>query len=233
MNAMTTHDEPRAKAATKRAERTCAGCSQAAPAEELVRVVFDPNSGGVAVDLAGSGFGRGAHVHPTPACVAKAVKGGLSRVYKAPVVADAAAMGVAIMSVADRRIAGLLHGARRAGQLAVGADVVAEAIRDGRVSLVVVARDAAAATKVTEIAQAIGSGRAIAWGDKQELGAISNREGVAVLAILHPGVAAAVAQTHRVSGPFRVSLGGSAGKAGAQPEDEDSEEAWSSLPEVR
>lgn len=194
-----------------------------------MRVVHDPSSGEIAVDLAGGSFGRGAHVHPSPACVAKAVKSGFARALKAAVTADARQVGEAIVLAADRRIEGLLGGAHRARQLAVGADLVIEALKEERAELVVVARDAAAAAKLADVQQAIAAGKAIAWGFKERLGAVTGRDEVAVVAILASGVAAAVAHTFRVSGPFRTALGGAA-KAGAQ--NENSEEAWS-LSEVR
>jgi len=226
---MTTHDDSSAKAAKKRNERTCAGCAKHAFAEELVRVIHDPYAGEIAVDLAGSGFGRGAHVHPSPDCLARAIKGGFARVFKCAVVADANAVGAEIVRAADRRIEGLLAGARRAGQLAVGADVVAVALKEERAELVVVARDAAAATKLPEIERAIASGKAIALGDKRRLGLLMARDEVAVIAILHPGVAAAVAQTYRMSGSFR----GAQGSTAPVPQGcRESEEAWSSS-EVR
>lgn len=239
MHAMATNDES-AKTAKRRSERTCAGCGKHVPAEELVRVVHDPSSGEVAIDLAGSGFGRGAHIHATPACFAKAAKGGMARIFKANVVADAASLGAALVAAADRRIEGLLSGARRAGQVAVGADVVAAALRDERAALVVVALDAAAATRLPEIERAVASGRAIAFSEKQRLGPLMGRvshEGgvseVAVIAVLHTGVAAAVAHTYRMSGPFRGRTAGATGEAQREATDSRSEEAWSSSSEVR
>ena len=235
---MTTNDES-AKTARKRSERTCAGCGKHAAADELVRVVHDPSTGEVAIDLAASGFGRGAHFHPTPDCVAKSLKGGLARVFKSKVVANAKAIGDEIVKAADRRIEGLLTGARRAGQLAVGSDVVVEALREERAELVVVARDAAAAAKLPEVEKAVASGKALAFADKQRLGSLMARDEVAVVAILHPGVAAAIAQTYRMSGPFRSTLGAAPTAArvtgdGGSPlevagtQDVRSEEAWSS-----
>ncbi len=228
-----TNDDSSAKTAPRRNERTCAGCGKHAPAEELVRVVLDPSSGEIAVDLAGSGFGRGAHFHPSPDCVAKALKGGLARVFKSKVTGDAQAIGEEIVKAADRRIEGLLTGARRAGQLAVGSDVVVEALKEDRAELVVVARDAAAATKLFEVERAIASGKALAFSDKQRLGSLmggpsSDGKQVAVIAVLHPGVATAIAQTYRMSGSFRgVAAGAAPVAAGVR-----SEEAWSSS-EVR
>lgn len=235
---MTTNDSS-ATAAPKRNERTCAGCGKHAPAEELVRVVHDPSSGEVAVDLAASGFGRGAHFHPSPDCLAKALKGGFARVFKSKVVGDAQAIGEEIVKAADRRLEGLLTGARRAGQLAVGADVVVQALKENRAELVVVARDATAATKLPEVEKAIASGKAIAFSEKQRLGSLMSRDEVAVIAVLHPGVATAAAQTYRMSGSFRgtsPSRGdrdeGAVGSAAPVAAGVRSEEAWSSS-EVR
>ncbi len=234
---MTENHDTSARAAAKRSERTCAGCGETAPAEDLVRLILDPSSGEVAVDLGGSAFGRGAHLHPAPGCVAKSLKGGLARVFKSKVVADASVIGADIVKAADRRIEGLLTGARRAGQLALGADVVAQSMREGSVELVVVARDARAATRVPEIERAIASGKAVAFADKQHLGVLMGRGGVgdeagevAVIAILHVGVADAVSRAYRMSGPFRASGREQAAEAVSTDR---SEEAWSSSPEVR
>lgn len=242
MNAMTENHDSSARPAAKRSERTCAGCGKPAAAEELVRVILDPSTGEVAVDLAHSGFGRGAHLHPAPECVTKSLKGGLARVFKSKVTGDASAIGADIVKAADRRIEGLLTGARRAGQLVVGSDVVVEAMRDERAHLVLVARDARAAARVPEIERAIAAGKAIALGDKQHMGLLMGRGAeageVAVIAVVHPGVAEAISRTYRMSGPFRVSAQGEDNRVGesrdAHVDSTDrSEEAWSSSPEVR
>jgi uncharacterized protein len=182
--------------------RTCAGCVQRVPATELIRVVLDGATDAVAVDLADSHFGRGAHVHPTPDCVAKAARGGFARSFKAKVETSAAAIAEQIVAAADRRIDGLLAGARRARHAVAGADVVAQNLRDGDVPLVVVAGDAAAALRVPEIERAIAAGRAIAWNQKQGLGVLFGRDEVAVVAVTNDGVASAIQAAYRVSRPF-------------------------------
>src|ERR1700742_4848341 len=96
METTMTTDES-AKPPKKRTERTCAGCGKHAEPHELVRVVLDPSSGALAVDLAHSGFGRGAHVHGAPSCLAKALKSGFARVFKQEVKGDAAAIGQEIV----------------------------------------------------------------------------------------------------------------------------------------
>ncbi|AEB43504.1 hypothetical protein VAB18032_11950 [Micromonospora maris AB-18-032] len=57
-------------------ERTCVGCRQRAPASELLRIVaIDDEAGyGLRPDPARRLPGRGANMHPDPACFAQAVR---------------------------------------------------------------------------------------------------------------------------------------------------------------
>lgn len=59
--------------ARKKPVRTCLGCGQEADKRELVRVVRSPQ-GDVAVDPSGKANGRGAYLHPDPACFEKAAR---------------------------------------------------------------------------------------------------------------------------------------------------------------
>lgn len=202
----------RAPRATR--ERTCIGCGEHAPPEELVRLVLGP-SGEVAVDAAGGGFGRGAHVHPRAACLAQAASRGLMRATKgkaanvslavkeagevattepSPLSVDA--LVEAIRAAMGRRIVGLLSTAVRVQKVRIGSDAVTSAWRFGDAALVVVATDAAAAGELSAVREAVSAGAAVAWGDKQSLAAALLRratpEGVAVAAITDPGIAAAV-----------------------------------------
>ena len=167
-----------------RNERTCAGCGDKAPAGELVRLVHGPGLT-VAVDAAGGAFGRGAHVHPRPECLAKACKGGLARAFKANVKVSPEELGDAIGAAMDRRLEGLLVAASLGGGLAVGADAAREAMVKGRASLVVVARDAGSVADDREVVEQVSRGRAIAWGEKARLGALvgRGRSEVAVLVV--------------------------------------------------
>ena len=56
-------------------ERSCVGCRARAPKAELVRVARTP--AGVRVDPHGNAPGRGAYVHPDPACVTAALRQGV------------------------------------------------------------------------------------------------------------------------------------------------------------
>jgi len=176
--------------------RTCAGCGRHEEADAMVRLVRGPG-GEVAVDAAGSAFGRGAHVHARAACVEKACKGGLAKSFKAQVAVDAAALASQIGEAFDRRIAGLLSSAKRAGALAVGADAACEALEAG--AFAVIASDAGTIVSRGAIARAIASGRAIAWKDKASIGALVSRDEVAVCAVSEKRIAVELAKARALA----------------------------------
>ncbi len=196
----TTHETPQGAREPRVRERTCAGCGKTAAPEDLVRVVLGPRddrgASAVAVDLAGGTHGRGAHVHATKDCLAKAAKGGLAKSFKARVDVRAEELAEQIATACDRRIAGLLAGARRARLLAIGADAVRDACRAGE-PLLVVACDAGSVVERGPIADAIAAGRAVAWKDKATLGALCGGPEVAVTAVMNEAVAAQIARTRQ------------------------------------
>jgi predicted RNA-binding protein YlxR (DUF448 family)/ribosomal protein L7Ae-like RNA K-turn-binding protein len=205
--AVTKQHEERSETGKPDSRRQCAGCAKRDSADDLVRVVLGPSSreeqgGTLAVDLADSRFGRGAHVHASKECVQKALRGGFAKVFKCKVEGSVESFGEQITIAADRRIDGLLTGARRGKHAISGADVVRAAYRDGSAVLVVVASDAAAAAKLPEVQEAISQGKAIAWSNKQRLGAIFGRDEIAVCAVLHEGVAKAIGSARRMALPF-------------------------------
>ena len=200
-----------------RSRRQCAGCAKRDFADVLVRVVLDPADGSLAVDLADSRFGRGAHVHASKECAQKALRGGFAKVFKCKVEGTVESLGEQILDAADRRIEGLLSGARR-GKLAIsGSDVVRAAYREGTAAIIVVASDAAAAAKLSEIQDAVAQGKAIGWSNKQRLGAIFGRDEVAVCAVLHEGVAKAIGNARSLAMPF--AAGGTRSEAWWSAED--------------
>lgn len=211
-------------------ERTCVGCGEHAPPGEMVRLVLGP-SGEIAVDAAGGGFGRGAHVHARAACLAQAVSRGLLRATKGkaqsvsvavkeggeiaasePSPLSAAALAQAIQDAMARRIAGLLASAVRVRHARIGADAVTGAWHAGEAALVVVATDAAATRDLTAVREAISAGVAVAWGSKQSLASALLRrptqEGVGAVAITDAGIAAAVRDA--VEKSTSVTTGGAA-----------------------
>lgn len=193
--------EERSEAGRPGPRRQCAGCATRDSADELLRVVLGPD-GSLAVDLAGSRFGRGAHVHASKECMQRALRGGFAKVFKSKVDGTVEALGEQIVNAADRRIEGLLLGARRGKLVVAGADVVREAYREGNASLLIVASDATAAGKHAEVQDAVAQGKAIAWSNKERLGAIFGRDETAVCAVLHEGVAKAIESARRMALSF-------------------------------
>jgi len=199
--------EQRAERPKNGPSRTCVGCGRHDDAASLVRVVLGPRvpneTASVAVDLAGGSFGRGAHVHARKGCLAKAAKGGLARAFKCRVEANEGELAGQIASAADRRIAGLLMGARRAGHVSVGADAagsaIAKAAAEGVEACLVVASDAASVVEKGPMAAAIAEGKAVAWKSKAELGALFGRDEIAVCAVIHESVAAQVMAARRLA----------------------------------
>ena len=177
----------------RRPVRTCAGCRGVESPERMVRFVLAPE-GQVLPDLAGGAFGRGAWVHPDPACLGKAAPRGLARSFRAPVTTDAAALQAARGRAALRRVSGLVIAARRAKKLAVGGAAVEQALAAGEAALVVVASDARAAAELPGVSGAIASGRAVAFGSKDFLGELIGRSEVGVVAVLDEGLADEIAR---------------------------------------
>jgi predicted RNA-binding protein YlxR (DUF448 family)/ribosomal protein L7Ae-like RNA K-turn-binding protein len=165
--------------------RTCVGCGSRDDAGEMVRLVVA--DGVVAFDLAGGAFGRGAHVHARPACLAKAPRG-LSRAFHREVTLDPKELGFALVAACDRRMGGLVLAARRQRAVAIGTDASMEALRGGA-SLAIVATDAGAVASSTEVARAVVAGRAVAWSTKDELGALLGAESIAICAVKHERIA--------------------------------------------
>lgn len=171
--------------ATPKGARTCVGCQEADAREALVRLVVDGEGDAttVVVDAAGGAFGRGVHVHPRPDCIEKATKGGLARSLKVNVKIKPADLANEIGAAFGRRASGLLASAKRAKKVAMGADASVQALAETPHAVVVVATDAAHASTLGPVQRAVVEGRAVAWLDRNELGAIFGRADVAVCAV--------------------------------------------------
>lgn len=195
--------------------RTCVGCGASSAPEALVRLVLGPE-GEIAVDMVGGSFGRGAHVHGAPACLTKACKGGLARAFKAPVTLTADALATMLVEAAERRAGGLLGGALRAGQLAVGADMAREALGpEGQgAALVVVAADAGSIARSVEVQGAVARGRAVVFGSKARLGGLLGRDEVALCAVRDEGLALAIKRVFLMADSVR---GHARGPSGDEP----------------
>lgn len=181
--------------------RTCVGCGQRDDASALLRIVVstseptnEPDRGpseptlDIAFDLAGGSFGRGAHVHATPACIEKAPRG-LARAFRGAVKSSPAAIGARLVEACDRRMGGLLLAAHRSRALAIGADAAIEALGQGA-PLGVIAVDAGSVATTAEVERCVAAGRAVAWRTRSELGSLLGERSVAICAVRHAGIAA-------------------------------------------
>jgi hypothetical protein len=181
------------------------GCGLHDDAAAMVRLVVverDGRDADVAFDLAGGAFGRGAHLHARPDCIARAPRG-LARSFKRGIERslDVSELARRLTAACDRRMAGLLVAARRLGALAIGADAALEALRHGAPLAIVavdagssVADDAYRATHATHATHAPPGPsqtptRLVAWRTKSDLGGLLGEEAVALCAVRHAGIA--------------------------------------------
>jgi predicted RNA-binding protein YlxR (DUF448 family)/ribosomal protein L7Ae-like RNA K-turn-binding protein len=180
-------------APTKTAVRTCAGCREQRPREELVRLAVVPEPPYVVADARGRLGGRGVWVHADLECLRTAArKGGIARSLRRPVQLDPEVIAEGIRGQLERRLEGLLLGAHRARKVAVGTDAVRESLAEGRIRLLCVAEDAAGRRQeLTAAAERLGKACAV-LGPKAEVGRLFGRDEVAVLAIEDAGIAAEV-----------------------------------------
>lgn len=188
---------PNERARTRRAEptRTCVGCRERAPAEELLRVVASPETPPrVVVDVRRRLPGRGASVHPSRRCLETAVKRrALARALRVDgldVRADALAVDASDAYL--RRAEALLGAAHRAGMAVYGTDVVRQAVRDRRVVLLVVAADALGRREELEAAMSGAGDRTVSLGTKETLGRVFGRAEVGVAGVLDPSFARSI-----------------------------------------
>ncbi|MEO8917448.1 MAG: DUF448 domain-containing protein [Polyangiaceae bacterium] len=181
--------------------RTCAGCREVVDPsglDPLVRVVLGP-SGEAVPDLSGSGFGRGAWVHPREACIAKALPRGFSKSMKGTVTTSVAEFVCALRAQAERRAYSLVGSAFRARKAAAGSTAVRDAFTAGLVKLVLVAKDARAAAETPWVDALVVSGKARAFGSKELLGRVIGRPETGVIAILDDGITTALVHTLNVA----------------------------------
>lgn len=187
--------------------RSCVGCRKTGSPGELVRVVIGPD-GGVVPDLAGGAFGRGAWLHPAAPCIERALPRGLAHALRAEVKTSPATFFGLLRAAAARRTKALLLSALRAGKAALGTTAVKEAEQARPLALIVVAADARAAAEAPAVQAAVGSGRAVVFGTKAELGALYGRDELGVVGIADAGLGQAIAAAVRLT-EVRGSRGGS------------------------
>lgn len=114
--------------------RTCIGCGKEQPKNELLRYVLAPDAT-VVPDVKGKLPGRGTYTCPERACLESAIrKKQFNRSFRTEV------PGVSLDIIADtvraqaqERLAGYLALATKAGKVVSGTDMVADAMRSGKI----------------------------------------------------------------------------------------------------
>ncbi|HEU4410466.1 MAG TPA: YlxR family protein [Polyangiaceae bacterium] len=183
--------------------RTCVGCGARDVPGAMVRFVLgpggeplaDPSSFGAGPKAAG----RGAHAHPRPACLRAAAQKGLPRSFKRPVRARAEALAAAVREGSLGRAAAQLGAAAARG--------LAGAEPGGGAALTVVACDCPPEAFGPPLREAVGRGKAVAFGRRESLGALFGRGALSMVFVRDAGVAEKIARACAVAdgaGPGRA-----------------------------
>jgi predicted RNA-binding protein YlxR (DUF448 family) len=206
-------------------ERTCVGCSGTGSAEELLRVVVAPSVHGeissaeqtpsgvtLVVDLGNKLPGRGAWVHPQPACIERACSRGFAKAFASAVRTTATELFEQLRGAAERRLAGLLLASFRSRQAVYGRDAVKEVL--GQAPLVIMALDAQAVAKDGDLQRAGLAGKVVLWSTKAQLGHWLGRSEVGVVAITERSIAEVMRKTIALASLASVPRGSVAGGSG-------------------
>jgi predicted RNA-binding protein YlxR (DUF448 family) len=180
------------------AERTCAGCREAGSRADLFRFVHVPGHTPCMVpDLGANLGGHGAWVHPSRECLARATRGGFSKVFKAQVTVDRGELLQLAKMQIEKRVQGLLLSALRRRQTVLGTDAVREALLAGAPRLLLVAKDAAGRRdELIPLANA-RSVAVVELSTKAELGRLTGKETLGFFAILDAHIAREIAACAR------------------------------------
>lgn len=173
-------------ASRRKPERTCLGCRQVFPQDELVRYVLAPD-GAVLVDYRNKLPGRGAYTCFDQQCLAAAVsRRQFSRTFKQKEVrADAVELGEAVANEIRQKILNLVGMARKSASIVTGSNMVLGAMGvEGAIGFVLLAEDVSAG--IAEKVEGSANAKGIAcWRllDKESLGKIVGKEERSVVAL--------------------------------------------------
>lgn len=127
--------------------RTCLGCGEDRPAEELLRLVVGPDQA-VHVDLRGKGPGRGGHIDARVACFRDAVK--KRRIGRALKVEglhiDADLLLDEARAAIRSRLVHFLALSQKSGRVVSGVESVGRSLERNELAFVLLARDASSLT---------------------------------------------------------------------------------------
>jgi uncharacterized protein len=161
----------------------------------MLRLARTPD-GQIVADWRGRLGGRGAHVCPTRACIAAAVRGkALDRAFRASVrYPDADELVATAREALSRRLGALLGSAVGGRRAVSGTDAVKHSLGLGQAVCVLVASDAADGIEIARNAAQHGVPVKVA-SDKVALGEMLGKRPTAVVALVDRGLSEAVSST--------------------------------------
>ncbi|MET0340608.1 MAG: DUF448 domain-containing protein [Polyangiales bacterium] len=179
-------------------ERTCAGCRAHDDRDVLLRFVHVPeNDPCIIPDFAARLGGRGIWVHPRVDCLRRASRGGFSRALRAQVTVDHDVLRSLGQGQILRRLDGLLLAAKRRRGLALGTDAVRLALAACTAHVLLVAKDAAGRRDELVAAATEQRVTVIELSTKAELGRLTGKETLGLLAVLDVRIAREIAESAR------------------------------------
>ena len=159
-------------------QRSCLGCREVKPKDDLLRFVLDPERV-VFPDIARKLPGRGAYTCYSRSCLASAIsKRQFSRSFKGEVTLLPADELISMITrLQEERITSFISMANKAGKAVSGSDKVMDALRKGTVALLVLAGDISqdSRSRFTAIAEKTGV-KVIDFSLKERLGATLGKE---------------------------------------------------------
>jgi len=182
-------------------ERTCIGCRNVFPKEEVLRIVAGPD--GIAIDYREKLPGRAAYVCPKRECITRALsKDGLAKALhlriKLPGVEE---FIVLLTAIIEEKIKSLVSVSGKADKLAAGFSAVQDSLGKGRIKILLFARDFSEGTKGKLTLPADTQVRQATLLTRDEFGELFGRELVGVVGIEDKGLADAVwRETERLKG---------------------------------
>lgn len=159
-------------------QRSCLGCREVKPKDELLRFVLDPERV-VFPDISRKLPGRGAYTCYSRECLVSAIsKRQFFRAFKGEVTLLPADELISMIArLQEERITSFIAMANKAGKAVSGSDKVMDALRKGMVALLVLAGDISpdSRTRFTAIAGKTGV-KVIDFSLKERLGATLGKE---------------------------------------------------------
>jgi predicted RNA-binding protein YlxR (DUF448 family) len=195
---MTAAQEPETDTPESAPERTCAGCREHAERSELLRFAHVPGHQPVIVpDFTNRLGGRGVWVHARSACLKRAVRGGFARSLRGAVELDFQDLREQAKGQLERRFSGLLLAAQRRRALALGTDATRLAVAACTAHLLLVAKDAAGRRDDIVAFATERSVQVTELSTKEELGRLTGKDSLALLAVLDRQIAREISDSAR------------------------------------